>query len=229
MFSQIDRVLIIDEAIGRDGRLVPDIIGNRGFKVVILHSRLPLVSSLLFQHGAVGDFIGHGGASDLKGNEFVAQIGWGQRRYAFLFHVNEVSRGKIDVDRRGNRIALVIGAILGAMKMERLNGIGGVRQGKSVAKHVASEGIVATRLAKTEGKGRQVPFAVLDGIGEEDPTVLGVCTRAKEFRLGLSTRRRFADVPAKQTEHAVGQLDPPEFLKRLIPIDIGVTQNGEDM
>jgi hypothetical protein len=56
----------------------------------------------------------------------VAQIGRSQRGNAFLFHVNEVARREIDIDRRGNGIAFVIGAILGAMEMERLNGIGGV-------------------------------------------------------------------------------------------------------
>ena len=138
-----------------------------------------------------------------------------------------MARSKIDVDRRGNRVAFVIRTILGAMKMERLDGIGGVGQGKSVAKHVACEGIVATRLAETEGERREVPFAVLDGIGQKDPTVLGVGTGAKEFQLGLSTRRR-TDVPAKQTEHAVGQLDPPELLERLVPIDVCITQDRKD-
>ena len=116
-------MLIIDEAVGCDGSLVPHIIGDRGLKVGVFHSRLPLVSTLLFQHGAVGDFVGHGGASDLKGNKFVAQMGWSQRGNAFLFHVNKVARGEIDVDRRGNRVAFVIGAIFGAMEMERLDGI----------------------------------------------------------------------------------------------------------
>jgi hypothetical protein len=56
----------------------------------------------------------------------VTQIGRSQRGNAFLFHVDEVTRREIDIDCRGNGIAFVIGAILGAMEMERLDGIGRV-------------------------------------------------------------------------------------------------------
>jgi hypothetical protein len=99
-----------------------------------------------------------------------------------------------------------------------LNGITGITDEKSHSKYVACETIVAPGRSELVLKLAQVPCSALDGLGMENPGVLRIWTRTKEFQILGPT----LFVPTEQRKQLVFHIHLVNLFDTRITINIRI-------
>ena len=216
----VQLLVIIDKAARHDKLVGPCLTNRAGLDQRIRRRRRPFEAILSGQHGTIGQGLLVGRTLYLDG-----QGRRGPRRLGRVEPGLNVEQGAgihIEVEFGGDNVRLVVIANLGPVNVDGLDRVAGIGDEEPHPKHVGRHAIVAPGRSELVLKGGEVPGPGLDGLGIDDPGVLGIGPRPEKLYI---PRPSFTLVPPKKGKEFVLHRDTVEIAECRITVNVGVGEN----